>query len=138
MRKEIRKRSPGHRPARSVVAKTGPVVQAADVSLRRPRGTGVHDHRKMVSFRLPPDAIAYYSGEAKANNRGQVDIVLEAIYLDRDLGRLLAEMRPSLERAATAMGLNLDYDLAEVLARLVRTALESQGAKATEAKPAKK
>ena len=79
----------------------------------------------MVSFRLPQDAVDYYSAEARANNMGKVDIVLEAIYLDRDLGRRLSALRARLGRAANGMGLNLDRDLADVLANLVEVALDA-------------
>lgn len=128
MRKTTRKKTVPDISARLMGAKTGLMLKTPGVSLRRPRGGRGGDSKRMVSFRFPEDAIAYYSSEAKANNLAQVDVVLEAIYLDRDLGRLLSEMRPTLEMAAAGMGLNLDYDLAQVLAQLVEIALKSLGA----------
>lgn len=97
------------------------MLRTEDVSLRRPQAA----NRKMVTFRLPVDAIAYYEVEAKATNRDKVAVVVDAIYLERDISRRLASMRPELVRAAESMGLSLDYDFAEVLAELVKAGLKT-------------
>jgi hypothetical protein len=97
------------------------MVRTEEVSLRRPQATT----RRMVTFRLPEDAIAYYEGEAKATGRDKVAVVLEAIYLDRHLGRRLASMRNELVHAAETMGLSLDYDFPEVIAKLVEAGLKT-------------
>lgn len=100
------------------------MVRLEDVSLRQPKGGA-----KMRSFRLPSEAISYYEGEAKATGRGKVDVVVEALYLDRDIGRRLAGQRVRLEQMANAMGLDLSHDLAEVLAKLVEMGLDAAEAK---------
>lgn len=72
-----------------------------------------------VGFRLPDEAVDYYTAEAEASGRSKVDVLVDAIYLDRDLSRRLKPHRAKLEAAAKAMGLDLDLDFAEVLTKLI-------------------
>lgn len=100
----------------------GRMLRPDDVSLRKPKA----GKTQQISFRLPPDAIAYYESESQTTGRAKVDVVIDALYLERDLSRRLAHLRPELEQAASEMGLTLDFDLAEVLAKLVARGLRSR------------
>ncbi len=99
----------------------GPVIRMEDVSLRRPKSGA----RRMAAFRLPADVFAYFEIEAAATGRDKTAVVVEAIYLDRDLGRRLAQYRERLEVVAAELGLSLEYDLAEVISKTVERGLEA-------------
>lgn len=95
------------------------MIRAEDVGLRDKKGAS-----KQVGFRLPAEAIAYYVSEAASSGRSKVEVLVDSLFLERDLGRRLAPHRERLQRAAKAMGLELSFDLAEVLARLVEAQLD--------------
>lgn len=94
------------------------MIQTERVGIRR-RPTG----STQVGFRLPNEAVSYYEAEAKASGRSKVDILVDALYLDRDLSRRLQPHQERLAAAAQAMGLDLNLDFAEVISKLVEAQL---------------
>jgi hypothetical protein len=96
------------------------VIRKDEVSLR-PKPLGM----VQVGFRLPAEAVSYYETESETSGRSKVDVVVNALYLDRDLSRRLSHVKQKLELAAASMGLDLRLDLAEILAKLVERGLES-------------
>lgn len=77
-----------------------------------------------VSFRMSAEARAYIDSEAAASKRAKVDVVTDALFLERDIGRRLAPHRAELKKVADSFGLSLRYDLAEILSRLVEAGLQ--------------
>lgn len=76
-----------------------------------------------VGFRLPAEAVAYYESEALTSARSKVDVLVDALFFDREMNRRLSAIKPRLEAVAARMGLDLDHNLAEVLAKLVEKGL---------------
>lgn len=90
------------------------------MSLREPKPL---DPTKPKLFRIP-ESLQKYLKESAVGSRTQTDVVLEAVALDRDLGRLLAPHRARLAVFAQSMGLDLDHGLARVVAELVVRGLD--------------
>lgn len=89
----------------------------------RGKKAGGDNAKLAISFRCPPDLWRYIEETAKETGREKTEIIIDAIGLDRDLAVKLGAHADQLAAAAATQGLSLDRDLAEVLARLVRTGL---------------
>ena len=89
------------------------------------RGKKPGGSKPQVSFRCPPDLQRYIEDTSRETGRSQTEIITDALELDRDLAVKLRPYAGNLDAAARAEGLVIDRDLAEVLARLVRAALDS-------------
>lgn len=83
--------------------------------------------KSMVTFRCPPELRRYIDETAPATNRDKTEIITDALELDRDLAVELRPDYPALQRFAEERGLDLDADLAKVLAQLVRAGLGGGG-----------
>lgn len=91
------------------------------------------DEEKMVSWRAPLAVRRYIKQEMARSGRTQAAIINEALELDRDLGEKLEAETVRIATFAASIGLSVDADTAEIVARLVRAGLD-----ATAAHPEKK
>jgi hypothetical protein len=106
----------------------------AAVSLRGRSGTESLDLERMVSFRCPENVREYIKEESHRSMRKEARVIVQALELDRDLGKLLVPEVERLEAFAASQSLTLDRNLAAVLAALVTAGLNASEAK----KPHKK
>lgn len=90
------------------------------------RGKKYDGTRPMISFRCPSPLRHYIDETSESTGRDKTEIITEALELDRDLALKLRLDSERLAAMASSEGLNIDRDLAEVLARLVRAGLEAR------------
>lgn len=88
------------------------------------RGQKVEENaRPMMTFRCPKELRRYIDETAATFGRDKTEVITDALELDRDLAFKLKPEEGALMAFAKSEGLNVDDDLAEILARLVRVGL---------------
>ncbi len=85
------------------------------------------DEKQNVGFRCPPELLVYIDHEAKKPGRDKTEVIISALELDRDLDQQLNKYVKRLKAFAEANSLDLNENLAEVLAMLVRERLDELG-----------
>lgn len=81
--------------------------------------------KPQLSFRCPPDLRRYIDDTARETGRDKTEIITDALELDRDLAVKLKPHEGNIDAYARSEGLDMDRDLAEILARLVRRGLDA-------------
>jgi hypothetical protein len=81
--------------------------------------------KKTFLLELEPSWHEYLKETAASEERSMKDVVMKALILDRALGEKLSDVGDKLVARAAAEGLSYPEDLPELLARLIRRALEA-------------
>lgn len=82
------------------------------------------ENTEMVSFRCPDSLRAYVRDVAKQRRRKITEVHVDALRLSRDLAKRLEADMPRIRMVAAEEGLDVERDIAEVLALLVERGLK--------------